>query len=129
MYPAFDTPRNPTAMDADIIRAGVEQKRHPDGKSHVTPEAVVTIRSRTSCPQQQQQQQQQEQKEAGNEKTGRWTKEEHEAFLSGLKIHGEDWKKVAEHVSTRTVVETRTHAQKFFQKLKYFQKLSKGEVR
>ena len=54
--------------------------------------------------------------------TGRWTKEEHEAFLSGLQMYGKEWKKVAARVKTRTVVQTRTHAQK------YFQKLTKGEV-
>jgi SHAQKYF class myb-like DNA-binding protein len=54
---------------------------------------------------------------------GRWTKEEHDAFLSVLKMHGKDWTKVAAHVSTRTKTQTRTHAQK------YFQKLSKDEVR
>ena len=51
------------------------------------------------------------------EHTGRWTKEEHEAFLQGLQIYGKEWKKVAAKVRTRTVVQTRTHAQKYFQKL------------
>jgi len=60
--------------------------------------------------------------DTGNEHTGRWTKEEHEAFLSGLQMYGKEWKKVAARVKTRTVVQTRTHAQK------YFQKLTKGEV-
>ena len=54
---------------------------------------------------------------------GRWTKEENETFLSGFKMHGKDWTKVAAHVSTRTVTQTRSHAQK------YLQKLSKDEVR
>jgi len=49
--------------------------------------------------------------------TGRWTKAEHEAFLTGLKMYGKEWKKVAARVGTRTVVQTRTHAQKYFQKL------------
>ena len=51
------------------------------------------------------------------EHTGRWTREEHEAFLLGLKKYGKEWKKVAAQVRTRTVVQTRTHAQKYFQKL------------
>jgi SHAQKYF class myb-like DNA-binding protein len=55
--------------------------------------------------------------EAGHEHTGRWTKEEHEAFLSALQTYGKEWKKVAAKVKTRTVVQTRTHAQKYFQKL------------
>jgi len=55
--------------------------------------------------------------ESGQEHTGRWTKEEHEAFLVALKMYGKEWKKVAAKVKTRTVVQTRTHAQKYFQKL------------
>ena len=55
--------------------------------------------------------------EAGQEHTGRWTKEEHESFLSALQMYGKEWKKVAAKVKTRTVVQTRTHAQKYFQKL------------
>ncbi len=56
----------------------------------------------------------------GNELTGRWTRKEHDLFLEALKKYGKEWKKVASWVGTRTVVQTRTHAQK------YFQKLSKG---
>lgn len=55
--------------------------------------------------------------ESGKEHTGRWTKEEHDAFLSALEMYGKEWKKVAAKVKTRTVVQTRTHAQKYFQKL------------
>jgi SHAQKYF class myb-like DNA-binding protein len=59
------------------------------------------------------------------EHTGRWTKEEHEAFLSALQQYGKEWKKVAAKVKTRTVVQTRTHAQKYFQKLS---KVLEGEM-
>lgn len=31
--------------------------------------------------------------ESGQEHTGRWTKEEHDAFLVGLKMYGKEWKK------------------------------------
>jgi SHAQKYF class myb-like DNA-binding protein len=55
--------------------------------------------------------------DAGQEQTGRWTREEHQAFLAGLNQYGKEWKKVAAKVKTRTVVQTRTHAQKYFQKL------------
>jgi SHAQKYF class myb-like DNA-binding protein len=54
---------------------------------------------------------------AGSEQTGRWTKMEHELFLRALKKFGKEWKRVAAMVGTRTVVQTRTHAQKYFQKL------------
>ncbi|GMH79579.1 hypothetical protein TL16_g08191 [Triparma laevis f. inornata] len=63
----------------------------------------------------------------GQEATGRWTKAEHLLFLEGLKIHGKEWKRVASHVKTRTVVQTRTHAQKYFQKvMKVGNALSEG---
>ena len=55
--------------------------------------------------------------ESGQDHTGRWTREEHEAFLSALNQYGKEWKKVAAKVKTRTVVQTRTHAQKYFQKM------------
>lgn len=51
------------------------------------------------------------------ENTGRWSNEEHGAFLEGLKAHGKEWKKIAKMIETRTVVQIRTHAQKYFQKL------------
>ena len=52
-----------------------------------------------------------------NESTGRWKKEEHALFLEALEKYGKEWKKVASMVKTRTVVQTRTHAQKYFQKV------------
>jgi len=55
--------------------------------------------------------------EITKENTGRWTHEEHQLFLQGLKLHGKDWKKVSEMIETRTVVQIRTHAQKYFQKV------------
>lgn len=48
---------------------------------------------------------------------GRWTPEEHEAFLQGLKIFGREWKKVAERIPTRTSAQIRSHAQKYFSKM------------
>eukprot|EP00953_Heterococcus_sp_UTEX-ZZ885_P038615 19823-Heterococcus_DN1.PRE.1 len=51
------------------------------------------------------------------ENTGRWTYGEHCLFLKGLEQHGKGWKKIASLIRTRTVVQIRTHAQKYFQKL------------
>jgi SHAQKYF class myb-like DNA-binding protein len=51
------------------------------------------------------------------ENTGRWTAEEHRLFLQGLEQHGKGWKKIASLIKSRTVVQIRTHAQKYFQKL------------
>ena len=52
-----------------------------------------------------------------NENTGRWTAEEHRLFLQGLEQHGKGWKKIASLIKSRTVVQIRPHAQKYFQKL------------
>ncbi|EQC31384.1 hypothetical protein SDRG_10985 [Saprolegnia diclina VS20] len=48
--------------------------------------------------------------------TGRWTKKEHELFLEGLKRYGKSWKHISNLVVTRTLVQIRTHAQKYLQK-------------
>lgn len=61
-------------------------------------------------------------------KEGRWTNEEHVLFLQALKLHGKIWKKVAAHIKTRTVIQTRTHAQKYFQKLKKDLKVSVSNI-
>lgn len=47
---------------------------------------------------------------------GRWTPEEHQLFLDGLEKHGKSWKKIAQMIQTRTLVQIRTHAQKYLQK-------------
>lgn len=67
--------------------------------------------------------------QAQGENTGRWTSEEHQLFLQGLEIHGKGWKKIAGLIKSRTVVQIRTHAQKYFQKLaKAKQNGEEGEV-
>ena len=75
----------------------------------------------------------------GKGSTGRWTREEHLTFVKGLEMYGKQWKKIADMVKTRTVVQIRTvkkkcasffpstsspllvatfqHAQKFFLKI------------
>ena len=64
----------------------------------------------------------------GEEQTGRWTREEQERFIEGIERYGKEWKKVAACVETRTIVQVRTHAQKFQKKLaKIFEK-NYGEV-
>eukprot|EP00347_Sterkiella_histriomuscorum_P019402 403341762 len=48
---------------------------------------------------------------------GRWTKQEHCRFLEALKKHGRNWRKVQQHVQTRSSTQARSHAQKFFVKI------------
>ncbi|CAH0474520.1 unnamed protein product [Peronospora belbahrii] len=52
----------------------------------------------------------------GSSKGGRWTSEEHAAFLEGIRLYGKDWRRVAQVVKTRSAVQTRTHAQKYLLK-------------
>lgn len=49
--------------------------------------------------------------------SGRWTKEEHQKFIEGLKLFGKNWKQVEEHIGTRNGAQIRSHAQKFFNRL------------
>ena len=48
---------------------------------------------------------------------GRWSKEEHYRFIEALKLFGKEWRRVQQHVATRTSTQARSHAQKFFVKL------------
>ena len=49
---------------------------------------------------------------------GRWTPEEHDLFLEGLMLYGNEWKSVQGHIKTRSATQARSHAQKFFIKLR-----------
>jgi len=57
---------------------------------------------------------------------GRWTRDEHLTFIKGLELYGKGWKKIATLIKTRTVVQIRTHAQKYFLKLSKARQSSDG---
>ena len=49
---------------------------------------------------------------------GRWTEEEKNKFIQGIVLYGHNWKKVNKLIPSRTAVQVRSHAQKFFYKMR-----------
>ena len=49
---------------------------------------------------------------------GRWLPGEQQKFIEAIFFYGNDWKKVQEHIISRSSTQARSHAQKYFIKLK-----------
>ncbi|XP_057461525.1 protein REVEILLE 8-like isoform X4 [Actinidia eriantha] len=46
-----------------------------------------------------------------------WTDEEHDKFLEAIQLFDRDWKKIEDFVGSKTVIQIRSHAQKYFLKV------------
>ncbi|KAK9733482.1 hypothetical protein RND81_04G070700 [Saponaria officinalis] len=46
-----------------------------------------------------------------------WTDEEHDKFLEALHLFDRDWKKIEDFIGSKTVIQIRSHAQKYFLKV------------
>lgn len=97
-----------------FVMAGIRSTRIVENQQHHLPALLPSLLS--------------EQRHASSDSsssslnTGRWMKEEHEAFLQGVALYDRDWDLIATIVTTRSVLQIRTHGQK------YFAKLEKGKV-
>lgn len=49
-----------------------------------------------------------------NSKLGKWNKTEHDRFMKALQKYGKNWGLIQKAVSTRTLAQVRSHAQKMF---------------
>ena len=61
-------------------------------------------------------------------KEGRWTLKEHINFLKYIGKFRANWKKVSALIPTRTIIQIRTHANKFLNKLKILKMKHQGLI-
>lgn len=91
---------------AELLETSDSEKETGDEEMHLNKNVVSKKPRRKRTPQ----------AKAG-QTSGRWTQQEHQAFLEGLRECGREWKKVAMRIPTRTSAQIRSHAQKYFSKI------------
>lgn len=114
---AVEKPTMPVLVSSAPIPPAVTKSKSKKKKNQPTVTMATAVTAQAGGP------------GTAGENTGRWTAEEHRLFLQGLEQHGKGWKKIASLIKSRTVVQIRTHAQKYFQKLaKARQNGEEGEI-
>lgn len=95
--PLFDSASSGKKVDSSSRRRDTIRVSHWSSSKHRQVTASVTTKAESVA-------------------TGRWTTAEHEAFLDGMRLHGREWRKIAQLIPTRTSAQIRSHAQKHFAK-------------
>ena len=54
---------------------------------------------------------------------GRWTNNEHKLYTKGVILYDRDFKKISEYIGSRTLIQVRTHDQKYRCKRKHQDKM------
>lgn len=115
LFAATVSPRDPAAK----LAAAVAKPAQPS-QACASPFAPThrALQSSASSDDEEEDDDEQDDAKPVKANTGRWTEAEHKLFLQGLETFPyRAWKKIATLIKTRTVVQIRTHAQKYYQKL------------
>eukprot|EP00743_Colponemidia_sp_Colp-15_P003938 GILK01004248.1.p1 GENE.GILK01004248.1~~GILK01004248.1.p1 ORF type:complete len:603 (+),score=113.06 GILK01004248.1:68-1810(+) len=59
----------------------------------------------------------QRQHSESGKKRERWTDEEHNKFLEGVRLYGKHYKKIQQHIGSKTIIQVRTHAYGYFTRI------------
>ncbi|XP_028770417.1 protein REVEILLE 6 isoform X2 [Neltuma alba] len=92
--PTPPLPPTATASSSTAIPAGVSTASYGDDLSKKIRKPYTITKSRES-----------------------WTEQEHDKFLEALQLFDRDWKKIEAFVGSKTVIQIRSHAQKYFLKV------------